>query len=140
MTVSTSLLAYQDCTAIMDQALADEKGARYKVSDVDEASHQRMRIHYARKLHRDENAKTYEPGHPMHGRSEYDALTCRIKNVDGSIYIYLERTDTVQTEVEPLSGIAAEPPAFPAYTAVRQIEHKPEAVEQVVQNIVNRRV
>lgn len=138
MTVSTSLLAYLDCTELMDQALADDKGARLKVKDIDEASHQRMRVHYARKLHRDENAKTYDAGHPMHGRSEYDKLTCRIRNVNNDIYIYLERTDTVKGTIEPLSEVVEEEPAQIAHEPVRQIEG-PKAAE-LVQAVVSRRV
>lgn len=147
MSVSTSLLAYQDCLEIMDRALADPKGARIKVTDADEASHQRLRMHYARKLHRDENAKTYEAGHKMHGRSEYDALTVRIKNVEGIVYLYLERTDIVANEIESLSALE---PAQIEHTPVRQLEPPRRwptdyndgvpKVDNIVQSVVKRRV
>lgn len=142
MSVSTSLLAYQDCITIMDQALADPKGARIKVANAGDASYQRLRMHYARKLHRDENAKTYEQGHAMHGRSEYDAITVRIRNIGGECYLYLERTDVVAGEVESLSEL--EP---------LQIEHEPQrqieppraivdgqAMARVIETVVRRRV
>jgi hypothetical protein len=109
MTVSTSILAYQDCIDLMDQAIADEVGARLEVPDYDAAVNFRTRIHYARKLHRDENAKTYEAGHKMHGRSEYDVLVCRLKVLGGKTYVYLERTDKIIGEVEVLSQVAEEP-------------------------------
>lgn len=147
MSVSTSLLAYTDCIAYMDQALADQKGARIKVATVDEASHQRLRMHYARKLHREENAKTYEAGHKMHGRSEYDVLTIRIKNVNGAIYLYLERTDVVSTEIESLSNLA---PQQIEHVPMKQIEppkvwptdYKDGApkLNNIVQSVVRRRV
>lgn len=138
MTVSTSLLAYQDCIAYMDKGIADPKGIRFKVESIEEATYQRTRIHYARKLHRDENAKTYEPGHKMHGRSEYDALVCRIKNVDGDIYIYLERTDFEPTDAESLSDI----PQI-AHEPVRMIAAPVRVevpVQDIVESIVRRRV
>lgn len=124
MSVSTSIIAYQDCIEFMDRAIADDTGARLKVIDYADAVVQRTRIHYARKLHRDENAKTYEQGHQMHGRSEYDALVCRIKKVGEDYYIYLERTDKVKGKIESLSGL--DEPTQIAHEPPRQIEHKPE--------------
>ncbi|MFA6159428.1 MAG: hypothetical protein WC763_07420 [Candidatus Paceibacterota bacterium] len=134
MSVSNSILAYQDCLEILDRASEDELGARIKVDNMDAAIHLRSRIHYARKLHRQENAKTYEASHVMHGKSHYDALVVRIKSDGSAIYVYLERTDKVAGEIEPLSSA-------PAIEHVPQkvLEYKPEAMEKVVEQIIVRR-
>lgn len=107
MTLSNSLLSFQDCIEMFDAAMADPRGVRYKLPSVDDAAHLRHRLHHARELHRRENAKTFEVGHPMHGHSEYDAVTCRIRNITGDCYILLERTDKLTLKAESLSEVEA---------------------------------
>lgn len=100
MTISTSKLAYGDCYDLFDQALEDEKGIRAKVEDMDAAIFLRMRMNQARKLDRQSNLETYEPGDPMYGRSNYDRLTFRIRTMpDRSVWILLERTASNILEV-----------------------------------------
>ena len=124
MTVSNSLLSYQDCTKLLEAAMEDTLGARLKVRDMDEAYFQRGRIHYCRKLWRKENAVIYEPGHAMHGRTIFDALVVRIRNVDGEFYIYLERTDEIRGEVEGLSQLEAE-------AEVEEVADEPATIRRI---------
>lgn len=124
MTVSNSLLSYQDCFELLDRAIEDKVGARYQVRDHDAAINLRSRIHYARKLDRNKNAQIFDAGHPMHGCSQYDALTVRIRFVSEDCYVYLERTDRVQGEIEALSEVP-EPPLMEAPRPVLRIEHQP---------------
>lgn len=131
MTVSTSLLAYTDCIAFMESALEDDLGARQEVTDADAAVQLRTRIHYARKLHRDENAKSYEPGHMMHGRSEFDKLICRIKHEGEKTYVYLEKIDKPQGKVEGLSQVK---PLIEAASAPRQITYKDQGLDKHVED------
>lgn len=103
MSASNSRLAYADCYDLMEQAISDPKGIRVQFSTQEEAVGFRQRIHYARKLHREDNAETYEVGHAMHGHSEFDALIARIKvDEDGLWWLYLER-QVVARVVESLS-------------------------------------
>ena len=113
MTLPTSLLSYQDCTELLDSAIADDFGIRYKVADYDEAMHEQSRIHMCRKLHREANKTIYEEGDPLYGRSIYDAIVVRIKNLDGKFFLYLERNDKVRGTIEPLSTLEPEPEPGP---------------------------
>lgn len=79
MATSSSRLAYEDCFEALDRALASAKGIRMTVADENSAVHMKNRLHYARKLDRDSNAETYDPGHPLHGTSQYDALVIRLR-------------------------------------------------------------
>ena len=111
MSISTSPLSYTDCYAMMDAALADPLGSRIPIrrpthdASIAEATFLRMRMHQARKLNRELNAKIYEPDNVMHGCSMYDKLTMRIKSVGGVVYLYLEQ-QAFNVEVgEPLSQV-----------------------------------
>jgi hypothetical protein len=107
MTISNSRLAYKDCYQIFDAAMDDSKGIRIKVEDMDAATFLRMRLHQARVLERQHNAKVYEPDHKMHGCCIYDIVTIKIRPQvnDGIVYVVLERNDSVRGEIEKLSEI-----------------------------------
>lgn len=133
MTASTSLLAYQDCTEYMDRALEEPKGIRIQVKDEDAAIHLRSRMHYGRKLHRQENARVYadQRDHPMYGKSPYDALVIKIKRLSEGWYLYLERTDLATLKVESLEQVPDQPEIKP---------ERQEVPKAVIQNIVSRRI
>src|SRR6267154_6029802 len=128
MTISNSPLSYSDCYERMDVALADAKGCRFRINKPTfdtayaEATFLRMRMHQARKLDRDRNAKIYpDPSHPMHNGSMYDQLTLRIKSVDGAVYLYMEKTMVDVSDSELLSEV----PEI-EYTPVPEIETQPQ--------------
>lgn len=104
MTLSTSKLAYDDCYAVMDAALADDQGARMRMADLDAATHFRMRCHQARKIDRELNAETYEKGHALHNVSEYDRLTFKIRGgATSEVWLLVERTKIIPGEVLSLA-------------------------------------
>lgn len=103
MALSNSRFAYADCYAIFDRAVEDAIGARAKCESEKDAIYLRMRLNTARKINRKENAETYEEGNPLHGRSAYDKFACRVREVDGEWYVYVERHQT-DFDVEGLSG------------------------------------
>ncbi len=108
MSLPTSLLSYTDCTELLDKALEDDRGIRYKLASYDEAWQMQTRIHYCRRLHRDENKVIYDEGHQLYGRSLYDPIVVRIKRIENEFWIYLERRK-IHGEVESLSELEAEP-------------------------------
>lgn len=73
-----SPLAYIDCRALWDRALEATKGIRVPVGAHGQAVQLRLRLNRYRAIDRRENAKTYEPGHPLFGRSVYDAFAVRL--------------------------------------------------------------
>lgn len=104
MPMPTSPLSYSDCYQLFDAAVADAKGARVCKGAKAHAEHFRFRCNYARKINRDENARTYERGHPLHGRSEYDQVTLTLReDTDGLWWVYAEQIPDIESEIEPLS-------------------------------------
>lgn len=131
MTASNAIKAYDDCFNLLEQAQADELGVRVEMKSESEASAYRLRLHYARKLDRKRNAAIYaDPEHPSHGASDHDNIVCRIKNVDGRVFLYLEKTSSPPT-AEPLSGVQIE------YKEIKQIEHldTPRLIESIRRRI-----
>jgi hypothetical protein len=104
MAINTSRLAYQDCYDLMEKAISDEypTGLRIKFASFNEANHFRQRIHNARYVDRQENAEAYPEGHAMRGRSIYDILNCRIRQLVDGWWLRLERVDARKFEIEPL--------------------------------------
>jgi hypothetical protein len=109
MVVSSSRLAFSDCFDLLEQAINDQKGIKVKFDSYDDAFNFRLRLHSARRIDRTENMQMYPEGHPMHGRSVYDPITCRIRKFDGGAWLRLERTDAREFEVESLSEPEEEP-------------------------------
>jgi hypothetical protein len=106
MVLASSILAYSDCKAFMEAALDDTKGARLPFRTETDANYWRMRCNYFRRLNREENALTYDLGHKMHGRSEYDKLTMTIKQSgDGWWWVYAEKRAIDLEAIEPLSEV-----------------------------------
>ena len=92
MSLSNSRKSYDDCFKLLDAALDEARGIRVEVASTDVANYLRMRIHHARSIDRSDNAKTYtDPDHPLHGRSEYDALVCRIEPANGHAWLWLDK-------------------------------------------------
>lgn len=108
MTISTSPLSYTDCYEALDKALDDERGVRVGVESLKSAQFLRMRLNQARSINRDENSRTYEPGHPLHGRSAYDRLMVRIKERGERTYVYIEQVANFTRVIESLSEIEPE--------------------------------
>lgn len=123
MSLSTSILAYDDALQFLERALADPKGVRACFGqDEGKATHFRMRCHVGRNLSREQNAKIYEREDPLHGRSMFDVLTLRVVQDDdaGEWWVYATRNEPppIIESLSELEGIE--------YTEVKQLEHKTE--------------
>jgi len=110
----------------MDQAIADAKGIRIKFASREEAWHFRIRLHTARRIDRTDNLETYGYGHPMHGKSAYDPLTMRIREMADGIWLRLEKVDAREFEVASLADDEPQPelafkPAPPPERVVERI-------------------
>ena len=103
MTVSNSPLSYEDCYRIMDAALADERGVRVKLRDINGATFFRMRCHQARKIDRQRSEDTYEKGDPRYKVSQYDRLILRIRADAEGVWVKIEQNAVIPGEVESLS-------------------------------------
>ncbi len=125
MAISKSHLAYADCYSVMDDALADEAGARISLPNEGAARFFRMRCHQARTLDRQQSYDVYADDHPMHGASLYDKLIVRLRQIDGVWWVYFEQSNVIPGKVEALSGLPAPEvqQSLPAPEPMRQIEH-----------------
>ena len=111
MSVPTSRLAYQDVYDVFDKALNDEHGIRIPFPSRGKAAYYRMRMYAAREIAREDNKKVYEEGHPMYGRSNYDAFSATLREVKGIWYIYLiPMLDARRMEIESLEGLDNDQP------------------------------
>lgn len=139
MVAATSRLAYEDAFAILDQALADDRGIRIPFKERAGANHLRARLHQARQIERKENASTYEKGHVMHGRSQYDAICCSIApdTHDETVFfwLYVEKRSLEGLVIQSLSAL---PKRIEAYHPMKLIEAP--ASPQVESSEVKRRV
>lgn len=104
MPLSTSKAAYEDCFGLFNRALTSTVGIRAKCADRGEAFQLRMRLHYARGLHRDETRQVYEPDDPLYGISPFDNLIVREpQEINGEWWVYIEQRHAT-VEVEELKG------------------------------------
>jgi len=95
MSSPTTRQAYTDIYTLLDRCLSTSNGIRIKVENYDKAVFLRMRIHQARTITREDNARIYaeQPDHPMFGASEYDKYQVRIRCEDGPdnpTWLYIE--------------------------------------------------
>lgn len=91
MPMSNSNFAYHDCLEVFDRALASERGVRIRFPEEGDARYYSMRLQKARVLHRKDNAETYSTDHPLHGRSEYDTFTIKVRPNEEGWEVLLER-------------------------------------------------
>lgn len=129
MSLSTSILAFDDALQFLERALADTKGVRACFGESEgNAMHFRMRCHAARNIARQDNIRLYtDRDHPLHGRSVYDVLTLRVLQDDdeGEWWVYATR-NVMPAVVESLSEIEGE------YDVVEKLEHQPATkIEQI---------
>jgi hypothetical protein len=104
MTFSASRLAFADCFKLFDDAVASDKGIKFRIKNRRQAYHYRNRLNHARRLDRRDNYSTFtDPDHPLHGRSIYDGLTVVIL-FDGSWWLMIEKVESREFEIQPLTG------------------------------------
>lgn len=85
MSITNSRTAYEDCYELLDRALASENGTRVQLPDPNSANAFRARLHYARKLDRDDSKSRLPPDSPDYGKSDYDRL---VVTLDGE-WVYI---------------------------------------------------
>jgi len=78
MTHPTSLEAFADCEEHFNRALAAERGIVIECETEGQANQLRQRLNTYRVRIRTLNTKVYPEDHPMHGKSQWDHLICRI--------------------------------------------------------------
>ena len=115
MSLSNSRLAYRDCFDLLDRALEEGRGIRIELASRANATTFRMRIHQARQLDRTDNTATYPADHHLYGCSIYDELVARIEELDGRVFLHLDKQKVDILGVEPIPegyAIAAPEPVL----------------------------
>lgn len=99
---SQSIFSFDDIKPHLDRALGSEKGIKVTCDSHKQAVILRARFNYYRTLDRKSNTKTYEEGHPLHGRSIYDRLVLRVPREgnpeDTSVFIEKRLPETWKIE------------------------------------------
>jgi hypothetical protein len=101
---SRSPLAFDDLRELFQLALDSEQGLKIVCKTRAEAFLTRSRMHYLRKMDKKDNATTYPPDHPMHGRSIWDKFVLRIppKDKPDNATIFIERRSMNFLSIEAL--------------------------------------
>lgn len=135
MSLSKSILAYNDCETFFQAAENDPKSIRIRCSTEAEAVHLRFRMSYFRKLDRERNCEVYQPGEFMHGRSEYDKYVLKVRLIDDEWWLCLTRAEADNRRVvsmaeDDLIQIEQSQPKLQIEGPKLQIEHKPEPIKR----------
>lgn len=102
--------AYVDCFSLYDRALDAPHGIRFRVPSDASATNLRMRLHSARAIDREDNAKMHPLGAPLHNQSVYDPLQVLIRNDGIDWWVYIEpRTIPIIGEIEELAPYIEDP-------------------------------
>lgn len=102
MSTTSSRLAYTSHFDLLDRAVKGN-GIRVKCEDHGKACRLRLELYAARKIDRDENKELYEEGDPMFGKSNYDSLRGIVEKKDGAWWLYIQKIDLSQMEIEDLN-------------------------------------
>ena len=107
MTTPRTRQAYFALYEILDRALESSSGIRMTVESYNAGVNLRMRLHAARQIDRETNAKIHEPGMPLHWASIYDVVQVRpeaIDGPDGQYYLIIEPAiPRLIGQIEPLA-------------------------------------
>lgn len=91
MSMTNQLEAYGDCVKILDTAFKSKGGIRISAPSSGDANHLFTRLHYARKLLRDQSMGELPSNHPDWNTSMYDSLIVRRpREIDGEWWVYIE--------------------------------------------------
>lgn len=104
MSQSSSLFAYNDVRDAFERALQSPHGIKITYSSYSQAIHERSRFNQFRKLHRAETLDIYDEGHPLRGKSVYEALNLRIprRSEPDSNILYIEPRTIANMQIEDL--------------------------------------
>ncbi len=140
MTLSNSILAYNDCFKLFDKALEAAKGIRIEYGEEKVAGYHGLRFNKARSLDRERNAKIYPEGDAMHGQSLYDAISIRRRQDDEGIwYVILVKIEAVAENL-PVTDLIDDdpllaPPKPPEPGTKVELELIPMPVETKIRRI-----
>lgn len=94
-----SPIAFDDCRAIMNRALASERGIEIECGKKPEAFRMRARCYEARSQDREASKKIYQPDDPQYGQSAWDRLVIRL---DGATIRVEKITEEITLKVKEL--------------------------------------
>src|SRR5437879_3042946 len=105
MTLPNHIGAYTVEIETFESASADLTGIRvYYGKNEGEAKKFQLRLHQARALNRQENARLYPRDDMRHGHSPYDNLVVRVReDVAGDWWVYLEKRIFDPERIESLT-------------------------------------
>lgn len=101
MPLSPSLLAYEDCQAVMDKAIEAEIGVSIEMEKPGDAVHFRQRCYKFRTLTHDIAKRTFPEDDPRRQVSPYDSLAVTIHKARPNI-VEIRKRDSIALKVVEL--------------------------------------
>lgn len=103
MSLPNSLHAYTSELDAFERAAQSPRGIRIMFDTHQQARYYSNRLHYARKLDRQENTRVLELAHPLYGKSNHDGFVVSIKeDTEGKWWIYINKNEIIPGTVEEL--------------------------------------
>lgn len=103
MSLPNSLHAYASELDAFERAKTSTKGIRIMFDTHQQARYYSNRLHYARKLDRQENTRALDPAHPLYGKSDHDCFVVSIKeDTEGKWWVYINKNEIIPGAVEEL--------------------------------------
>lgn len=121
MPLPASLHAYQEEMDAFAKAATTPLGIRVPRANESQARHFLHRLNKARVLDRESNARVLGKDSPLWNRSEYDVMSCIIRQVDGRWWVYIIQNPPELLDYEVLEYGPPDPPELERPAEPKQI-------------------
>lgn len=110
MSLPTSLHSYIQEAEAFEAAAAADRGIRLSFPEEGRARHFLSRLHMARSLDREGNAKALPVESPLNGRSGWDLFTCFVRFDGEKWWVYIRKIEGLGGIFEELTDETYDPP------------------------------
>ena len=104
MSLSNSLLSYEDVRKTLDRALEARAGVKVNFASFGQAVHFRQRAYKFRSLHQEAMRKAYPESDARYGQSVYDALMIRIEPPKGGT-VFVRKREAIALDIEDIDEV-----------------------------------
>jgi len=125
MSLSSSIHAYPAEVEAFERAMGAQLGIMIKFATITKARAFLARLHNVRRLQRQQNAKILPVDHPLHGQSDWDALTCCLRQYNEHVVVQITRINQNLGEIiEITDDMDVEKPAEQLPAPMKQLVYR----------------